>query len=98
MYNSEIEFEWDDDKRESNLKKHGIDFIEAREIWLSPLVIEKDDRYAYGEERYRAFGMLMKKGSVICIYTKRENNIIRIISLRKANKREIKSYEQNNKK
>ncbi|EKD92405.1 MAG: hypothetical protein ACD_29C00023G0001 [uncultured bacterium] len=90
-------FEWNENKRIINLEKHGIDFIDAYKLWLSIMAIAEDKRYDYSESRFIALGLL-KNRVVVCAYTTRGNDTIRIISLRKANKREIKRYEQNEKK
>ena len=86
-------FEWCENKRTCNFEKHTLDFACAHELWLSDMYVTEDTRFAYGEQRFIALGLL-KSRIVVCIYTKRENEVIRIISLRKANHREIKSYEQ----
>ena len=87
-------FEWDENKRLSNLEKHGLDFFDAAELWSFPMMICEDQRYQYGENRYIALGLLEKR-VVVCAYTTRDNNIIRIISFRKANSREVQRYEKN---
>ena len=51
-----IEFEWDEQKRLSNLEKHGIDFVRACQIFDSYTVEFEDNRYDYGEDRYIAIG------------------------------------------
>ena len=89
----QFNFEWDENKRISNLEKHGVDFIDAAEFWSSPMVVIDDQRYQYGENRYIALGLL-KKRVVVCAYTVRQNSVIRIISFRKANDREVKFYEK----
>ncbi|WP_366556939.1 BrnT family toxin [Polynucleobacter sp.] len=58
------------------------------------LLIEKDQRWDYGEERYQALGAVQGKIFVV-IYTKR-SSAIRIISARRANRREVRCYEENN--
>ncbi|WP_293624776.1 MULTISPECIES: BrnT family toxin [unclassified Polynucleobacter] len=57
-------------------------------------MIEKDQRWDYGEERYQALGAVQGKIFVV-IYTKR-SSAIRIISARRANRREVRCYEENN--
>lgn len=88
-----MKFEWDEAKRLDNLRKHGVDFIDASEIFSGKMVIALDRRVDYGEERYIGLGAL--KGRVMAIvFSRRLPDIIRIISLRKANPREQKRYEQ----
>jgi len=91
-------FEWDIDKNISNVKKHGITFEEAQSIFddLSAIIFE-DDRFVYGESRYIIIGQiyletLNKYTLGIVVYTEREATI-RIISARKASKKERKLYE-----
>ncbi len=93
IYNCIKRFEWDENKRISNLEKHGIDFFDAHEIWDSLMLVADDLRFNYGENRFIALGSL-KNRIVACAYTTRKNKIIRIISLRKANSREVKYYEK----
>ncbi len=51
-----MEFEWDENKRESNLSKHGIDFVDAAKIFNRPVLERLDNRYDYGETRIVALG------------------------------------------
>ena len=51
-----MEFEWDEDKRQSNLRKHGIDFVRAAAIFNGPVLEKVDNRYNYGETRFVALG------------------------------------------
>ncbi|OGT26534.1 MAG: hypothetical protein A3I77_06735 [Gammaproteobacteria bacterium RIFCSPLOWO2_02_FULL_42_14] len=88
-----MNFEWDDNKRMMNLEKHGLDFFDAHELWDSPMLVADDQRYHYGENRFIALGLL-KNHVVVCAYTIRENETIRVISFRKANSREVKHYEK----
>jgi uncharacterized DUF497 family protein len=85
-----MNFEWDDDKRQINVKKHGIDFIKASKIFESYTLTIKDDRYDYGEERFVTFGIL--EGRVVAVVHTENEDSIRIISIRKATKYEEKKY------
>ena len=88
-----MKFEWNEEKNRLNIRKHGLDFADAEEIFESPILISKDDRKNYGENRFVGMGYI--KGRVmVLIFTKREPNIIRIISLRKANKREQTKFKK----
>lgn len=88
-----MNFEWDENKRVLNLEKHAVDFIDAYELWLSPMAVFEDQRYDYGENRFVALGLLRNR-VVVCVYAIKKNETVRIISFRKANNREIKYYEQ----
>ncbi len=85
-------FEWDEAKRKQNLAKHGVDFDAVWEMdWLKAWA-RPDLRQNYGERRYVAFAPIGER-LYCCAYTERSENK-RIISLRKANKKEIWMYEK----
>ena len=88
-----MKFEWDKNKRQSNLRKHGIDFQEAYEIFNNPMLRRIDDRFEYGEDRWAALGMT-HKCVVVVVYTELDGETINIISIRKATKNERKAYEK----
>jgi len=85
-----MEFEWDENKNISNLKKHKISFELITLIFDENLITIIDDRKNYNEVRYIGFGLIQKR-CINVVYTKRKNNI-RIISGRKANAKETKKY------
>ena len=80
-----MEFEYDENKSQSNLAKHGIDFKDAREVWDGP-VIEIERAIRQGEERISIVGNF-KGDAFIVVYTWRGENI-RIILARRANRTE----------
>lgn len=85
-----MEFEWDEAKRLANIRKHGIDFIDALSVFNGDTVTVEDDRYDYGEQWFVTFGLL--QGRVIAVvYTERSNRT-RIISARKATNYEQRTY------
>jgi uncharacterized DUF497 family protein len=90
-----LKFEWDPEKAAANLTKHGESFETARLAWKDALsVVTIDDREDYGEERMMRVSMVGSKMLTVC-YTERydgNDEIIRIISARKATKRERKEY------
>lgn len=90
-----LNFEWDEDKAISNVKKHGLSFELAAQVFLDDerLVIV-DERFSYGEERFITLGHIAERLCVV-VYTDRDD-VIRIISARKANKREQTLYETYN--
>jgi len=88
-----MKFEWDENKRNINLQKHGIDFQEAYKIFNNPLLIKMDRRFNYGEERYVGLGVT-QKCVVLIVYTEPTEETIRIISIRKATKHEREIYEK----
>jgi len=87
-----VELEWDEAKRESNLRKHGLDFRDAAQVLEGYTLELEDDREDYGEFRYIAVGLL-RFMVVVLVYTPREN-IYRIISMRKADSDEENFYRQ----
>ncbi len=65
-----MEFEWDENKRQTNIIKHGIDFIDAQKIFNYETVTLEDNRFNYGEQRFIALGLLKGK-IIVVIYTER---------------------------
>ena len=89
-----MEFEWDDAKSDACFADRGFDFeYVARAFLDEDRIVGEDRRWDYGEDRYRLLGAVESRVFVV-IYTMR-NAAIRIISARKANRREVREYEQN---
>ena len=86
-----MEYEWDEAKRRSNLAKHGIDFTAAAQFDWPGAARFFDRRRPYGEARWLALGMISGQLYAL-VYTMRDTRV-RIISLRKANNKEIRRYE-----
>ena len=87
-----MNFEWDDSKRQTNIRKHGIDFSDAKKIFDYDTVTIEDNRFNYGEQRFICIGLLNGR-VIVVVYTEKENTI-RIISARKATKNEQQIYFQ----
>jgi len=87
-----VNFEWDEAKNRQNLRKHGLDFNNAWEIFEGPLRINLDSRTDYGEDRWTGIGLLGNR-IVVVTYIQLEETV-RIISLRKAAKHERKKFEK----
>ena len=85
-----MRFDWDEAKRQSNLFKHGFDFVGIEEVFAGDTVTILDDRFEYGEKRFLTLGLLQERVVVIA-HTETEE-MIRIISVRKATKNEEISY------
>jgi uncharacterized protein len=85
-----VEFEWDESKRQWNIENRGLDFADVARFDFAKAVTRKDVRRAYGEVRYNTIGPLDGRVCTFC-WTFRDGRI-RIISLRKANDREIEAY------
>ena len=88
-----MRFEWDESKRESNIVKHGIDFLDAPRLFSAPMRTILDLRQDYGEDRFFGLGLLDNR-VVAVAFTEPDENTIRIISLRRALAHEKKQYEQ----
>lgn len=95
-----MEFEWDADKAQENLRKHGVSFEQATKAFLDPFGIEWiDDREDYGEERTILLGMV-GVGLLLVIHTDRsqseDDRRIRLISARRATRDEEDYYYREN--
>lgn len=88
-----IGFQWDQQKNELNIRKHGFDFEDANKVFDLPVLVEIDKRVDYGEERWVGIGLLYER-VVVVVYTEPSETIVRVISLRKALSHEKKRYEQ----
>ena len=85
-------FEWDEEKAKTNLKKHKVDFDDAMRVFEDVNRLEfYDEAHSRGEERYNTIGMV--RDILFVVYTERRE-YIRIISARKANRREERLYEE----
>lgn len=86
-------FEWDEVKRQSNVRQHGIDFLDVIPCFFDPQrLVEEDVQRDYGERRFHLLCPL--RGRLYHVtFTERGRNI-RIISTRRANQRERRHYEQ----
>jgi uncharacterized DUF497 family protein len=87
-----MSFEWDEAKNKANIKKHGIDFADAKDLFVDGFWFVQDRRKDYGEPRFVGLGHINNRLMSI-VFTERKVNKIRIISLRKANIRELQAYE-----
>lgn len=86
-----MRYEWDEAKRRANLAKHGVDFAQAADLeWETALTLP-DARFGYAEERNATFGFIGDRLYAL-VWTPRADGAVRIISLRKANRREVRRY------
>jgi len=83
-------FTWDETKRQINLAKHGLDFADVVRMDWDNATILKDSRFDYREERYWAFAML--DGRLHMVAFTRRGSVVRIISFRVANKKEVRRH------
>lgn len=84
-------FEWDEAKRLSNLKKHGVDFADALEFDWEGAITVPDARFDYGEERRTALGKFRGHVHSVAYVIRREQR--RLISFRRASSRETLRYD-----
>ncbi len=91
-----MDFEWDETKAESNERKHGVNFREAMTVFADPLSITGDDPgHNDDEDRFLTMGMSVSGRLLVLSHTDR-GDVVRIISARKATRRERKDYEDGN--
>ena len=92
-----IKFEWDENKNISNQRKHGITFEEAKTVFVDDLArLIPDPDSSKGEERFILMGISKEEKLLTVCHCERSLNTIRIISARKADKKERKQYEGSN--
>ncbi len=89
-----IQFEWDEEKNQSNTKKHKVTFEEAKTVFFDPsALIIHDPDHSSEEDRFLIMGLSQSlKVLIVCHCYRSDDEIIRIISARKADKDETKQY------
>ena len=91
-----MRFEWDPNKASENLRKHGVSFEEAKEVFNDPNRIEDSDlEHSEEESRFLTIGFSSKR-LLFVVYCERREDVTRIISARKVTKAEKKDYVQAN--
>ena len=91
-----MRFEWDPAKAESNRKKHKVAFSLAQKVWDDPLHVIVPDRMVDGEERFHAIGNVHGVVVLVVVHSNPDpgdEELIRIISARKATAAERRRYE-----
>ena len=86
-----MDFEWDPEKAKTNKAKHGVDFELAKDVFRDPARLSSLDDSSADEERWRIIGLAGGK-VLFVVYVERDDDVIRIISAREANKREERDY------
>lgn len=92
-------FEWDPTKAASNLRKHGVSFPIAARVFSDPYALVEQDRIENGEERWQTIGVVDGIVMLLVAHTVREQDdieVIRIISARRADRKERRRYEKQN--
>ena len=88
-------FEWDENKNQTNQRKHGISFEEAKTVFYDEqALLEYDELHSVDEDRFRILGCSDKRNILIVVHCIRKESVIRIISSRKATKTEKAGYER----
>ena len=91
---SDLYFEWDQSKNASNQKKHGISFEEAKTVFSDDFArLIADPDHSKEEERFILLGESIESNLLIVCHCVREEESVRIISARKADKKERRTYE-----
>jgi hypothetical protein len=90
----DLRFEWDEDKNRQNIKKHGVSFQEAQAVFLDENAMRFfDPDHSQDEDRFIMLGMSFRlRVRVVCHCHRKNDTVIRIMSARKADKHEAKSY------
>jgi len=86
-----MDFEWDPAKAKTNKAKHGVDFELAKDVFRDPARLSCLDDSSEAEERWRIIGVAGGK-VLFVVFMERDDDVIRIISAREANKREERDY------
>lgn len=88
-----IKFAWDENKNEINIKKHGINFVEAYSVFFDEeALLLYDPDHSINEERWILLGLSSSLKILVVVHIYSKNDLIRIISARKATKNEEKQY------
>ena len=93
---SELRFEWDPAKAASNLRKHGVSFEDAQGVFYDErgLLLDDPDHSAV-EERFILLGLSASAGMLVVVHCyRRHRDVIRLISARRASRRERERYAQ----
>ena len=89
-----LNFEWDEQKAKTNAAKHGVSFGEAATVFADPLSLTiPDPAHSQAEERFIILGKSHSGKLLVVVHTERSDNL-RIISARRASRRERKNYEE----
>jgi len=91
-----MKFEWDPEKAKANYRKHGIGFQEAYSVFKDPLAqIFDDEEHSKTEHREIIVGFSKLSRLLLVVFVERRQDVVRIISARKATRQEKEDYEEN---
>jgi uncharacterized DUF497 family protein len=89
-----LRFEWDEQKARQNVKKHGVSFEEAATVFGDPLSMTiVDPLHSTREQRWVTIGLTHRGRLSVVVHTNR-GNVVRLVSARKATRREKTAYEE----
>ena len=88
-----MNYQWDPAKSKSNVKKHGVEFADALGVFEDPDAITIEDPDSEEEQRFLSIGLDVLGRIIVVAYTYRDDDV-RLISARKATKKEVKIYEE----
>ena len=93
-----MKFEWDTNKEKINIQKHGVTFEQASYVFADPFALNKfDEEHSDYEDRWIILGKSLNQTLLVVIHTFRNNDdveFVRIISARKATKKEQQAYQK----
>lgn len=90
----DVEFEWDENKRRVNRRKHGIDFADTVEVFYDDLALTRADPDHHAERRFVTIGLDGLGRVLVVVYTQPNEFTVRLISARSATASERRHYEQ----
>ena len=88
-----MRFEWDEAKNRANIRRHKIDLADVPPVFDGPMFVSLDTRRDYGEDRMIGIGFL-QAAVVLVVFVERENDTIRIVSARKAERHERERFRK----
>ena len=88
----DLEFEWDEDKRAEVIRTRGVDLLYVAQIFNNPILLTRDNRKDYGEERFIALGHVNEEYFAL-VYTPIEDKVFRLITAWKAGRNGEKKYK-----
>ena len=88
-----MRFEWDEAKNRANIRRHKIDLADVPPVFDGPMFVRLDTRRDYGEDRMIGIGFL-HAAVVLVVFVERENDTIRIVSARKAERHERERFKK----
>jgi uncharacterized DUF497 family protein len=93
MYTNAMDYEWDPEKAAANVHRHGVDFADAVGVFEDEYALRREDPDAQDEQRFVIVGMDVLGRVLVVIYTYRGERT-RLISARRATRREREAYER----